>query len=148
MRNPVKKSALLSAAVVLTLTACSPVVAQRGNLVENYQLEQVTPGESTRQDVLQSFGSPTTIAPFDDSVWYYIGQETAKHGIFDPQVVKERVIQVTFSEDGLLLSIQEVDEGRIDVPIADDATPTHGNEMTVLQQFLGNLGRFNPQSEQ
>jgi outer membrane protein assembly factor BamE (lipoprotein component of BamABCDE complex) len=123
------------------------VVNQRGNMVETMQLEQVVPGESSRSDVLKIMGSPTTIAPFDDNTWYYIGQETAKHGILDPEVVEERIVVVTFAEDGLVDIVRENADGRVDVPIAADKTPTHGNDITFMQQFLGNLGRFNPQEQ-
>ena len=31
--------------------------------------------------------------------------------------------------------------------MVDRETPTSGNEMSVLEQFLGNIGRFNPTDE-
>ncbi|MCC6598909.1 MAG: outer membrane protein assembly factor BamE [Alphaproteobacteria bacterium] len=131
----------------LMSAACSPTIAQRGNMLENYQLAEVKPGESGRSDVLRALGSPTTQSTFDKGVWYYIGQETEKRGILDPKVTKERIFQVAFSEDGILESIQEIDRDRINVPYVRTKTPTHGNETTIMQQFLGNLGKFNPQTE-
>ncbi len=127
------------------LCACSPTVAQRGNMLENYQLERIEAGKSTRSDVLRLVGSPTTVAPFNEDIWYYIGQETEKRGILDPKVTKERIIAVTFSKDGLVESINDVDNGRINIPIARDSTPTHGNETSFTREFFGNLGKFNPQ---
>lgn len=132
----------------LLASACSPMVAQRGNMLENYQLEEVKPGQSTRSDVLRSFGSPTAQSTFDPDIWYYIGQETEKRGILDPKVTKERIFQVVFAKDGVLESVREIDRGRMNIPYERDKTPTHGNETTVMQQFFGNLGKFNPQPEQ
>ena len=44
--------------------------------------------------------------------------------------------------------IEDVDNQRIDLPYARDKTPTTGNEITAVQQLLGNLGRFNRAPEE
>lgn len=128
----------------LGISACSPTVAKRGNLLEDYQIAEITEGQSTRSEVLRNLGSPTTRSTFDPNVWYYLGQETEKHGILDPEVVNERIIVVAFNEEGVVDIIREIDNERLDIPFKRDKTPTHGNEVTALQQFFGNLGRFNP----
>lgn len=130
--------------IVLALPACTPTVAKRGNMLEDYQMKSVIPGIHTRSDVLRLLGSPTTQAPFDDNVWYYIGQETQKSGILDPKVTEERVVIVQFNPDGTVYHLKEIPkDSRVDVPIARSKTPTHGNNVTIMQQMLGNLGRFN-----
>lgn len=138
----------LGCAALLLLPSCSPTVAQRGNMLENHQLEEVKSGQSTRSDVLRAFGSPTAQSTFDPNIWYYIGQETEKRGILDPEVTKERIFQVAFSQEGILESVREIGRDRMNIPYARDKTPTHGNETTVMQQFFGNLGKFNPQPQQ
>ena len=134
-------------AALLATTACTPTVNQRGNMLEDYQVQEVTAGTHTKSDVLRILGSPTTQSPFNENIWYYIGQETEKRGILDPKVTKERVIVVLFDEAGTVQTIHEADPNRIDIPIERDKTATHGNDMTIMQQFLGNLGRFNPQAD-
>ena len=140
-----KKQFLMSAALCLVLGGCTPTKAQRGNLLETYQLERVEAGTSSRSDVLRLLGSPTTVSPFNDDIWYYIGQETEKRGILDPKVVNERIVAVAFTPEGLVESVNDVDSDRLNIPIARDSTPTHGNETTAVQQIFGNLGKFNPQ---
>lgn len=129
----------------LIIAACTPTVAQRGNMLEDYQLEEIVSGESKRSDVLRNLGSPTTKSTFDSNVWYYIGQETEKRGIFDPKVTKERIFLVAFDDEGTLEAIKEIDRERMNIPYVRDKTKTHGNERTIVQEFLGNLGKFNPQ---
>ena len=114
-------------------------------MLENYQVDDVVTGESKRSDVLRALGSPTTKSTFDSNVWYYIGQETEKRGIFDPKVTKERIFLVAFNDEGTLEAIEEIDRERINIPYVRDKTKTHGNERTLVQEFLGNLGKFNPQ---
>lgn len=139
------KALILASAAILS--ACSPTQTNRGNMVEDFRMAEVTPGVSTRTNVLKSLGSPTTVAPFDENVWYYIGQKMEKRGIFDPEVVDEKVVVVTFNEEGIVDSMQELDRGRVDVPTVDRKTPTGGNEITVMQQLFGNIGRFNRPEE-
>lgn len=133
----------LTAGLLLT-SACTPTVAQRGNKLEDYQIEEVISGIHTRTDVLRLLGSPTTKAPFDDTTWYYIGQETEKRGILDPDVTDERIVVVNFDQEGIVQQVADVDAERINIPVERSKTATHGNDITFMQQLLGNLGRFNP----
>ncbi len=127
------------------MSACAPTVAQRGNMLEDYQISEVKVGTSTRSDVLRNLGSPTTKSTFDPNVWYYIGQETSKKGILDPKVTKERIVLAAFDDEGLLIDLQDVDRERINIPYERSKTPTHGNDISLMQEFFGNLGKFNPQ---
>ncbi|MFA5591965.1 MAG: outer membrane protein assembly factor BamE [Micavibrio sp.] len=125
------------------LAACTPMQATRGNIVEDYRMAEIVPGVSTRTNVLQSLGSPTTKAPFDEDVWYYLGQKTEKRGIFDPKVVDKKVVVVAFTEDGTVDVIEEIDSEMMNVPRVRRKTPTSGNDITVMEQLIGNVGRFN-----
>jgi outer membrane protein assembly factor BamE (lipoprotein component of BamABCDE complex) len=133
---------------LLAFSACTPTIAQRGNMLEDYQISEVQQNIHTRTDVLRILGSPTTQATFDPNIWYYIGQKTEKRGILDPEVVAERIIVVAFNEEGIVTNLQEIDRGRINVPFAKAKTPTHGNDPTLAQEFFGNLGRFNTSNAQ
>jgi outer membrane protein assembly factor BamE (lipoprotein component of BamABCDE complex) len=145
-----KKSRLLISAgcAALLLSACTPTYNVRGNLLENEETAKIQPGVDTTTDVLRKIGSPTTKAPFDDKTWYYIGQDTEKHGILDPKVVKERIFEVKFNDQGIVETAQDIHNKREDVPLVRDKTPTSGSEMTVMQQFLGNMGKFNKEGMQ
>lgn len=144
------KSTALAAFILAALTAlpaCTPTEAIRGNIVEDYRMAEIVPGVSSRTNVLKSLGSPTTVAPFDDNVWYYIGQKTEQTGIFDPKVIDKKVVVVAFNDDGVVEAIDKVNADDIEVHPVRRKTPTSGNEVTVLQQLLGNVGRFNKQDE-
>ena len=134
---------LIAFFALLLMTACTPTQATRGNIVEDYRMAEIIPGVSSRTNVLQSLGSPTTVAPFDDNVWYYIGQKTEKVGIFDPKVVDKKVVVVAFNQEGIVDAIDKVDADMINVPHVRRKTPTSGNDMSVVEQLIGNVGRFN-----
>lgn len=132
---------------IASLNACTPTQSSRGNMVDDFRMDQVTLGVSTRSNVLKSLGSPTTIAPFDDNVWYYIGQKMEKKGIFDPEVKEEKVVVVAFDEEGIVQTMEKIDSDRISVPKVRRKTHTGGNEVTIMEQLLGNVGRFNKAQE-
>ncbi len=138
---------LFASIAALSVSACTPTQATRGNIVEDHRLASITAGQSSRTDVLRNLGSPTTQAPFDDNIWYYIGQKTEKHGIFDPEVVEEKIVVVAFNEEGIVEQVEEVDADRLNVPVVRRKTPTGGHEVTFMQQLLGNVGRFNAPTE-
>ena len=147
MNNKYYSNILLAAMAVFTISAlpaCTPMKETRGNLLEEDRTSQIQVGTSTRQQVFETLGSPTTVSPFDNNVWYYMGQRTEKHGIFDTEVVDEKIVVVQFDENNIVTAFDTMDDARLDVPIKDSKTPTYGNEVTVIQQLLGNLGKFNP----
>ena len=140
---------LLSALVlgVLVTAACTPQVATRGNLLSENKIALIQPATSTRADVQQQWGPPTTIAPFDNNVWYYIGETTEQKGIFEPEVTKRQMIRVTFASDDTVEQLAALDpkDGR-EIAFVDRKTSTAGKEFTAFQQFVGNLGKFNTDS--
>ncbi len=144
MRKKIFISAISAACILSMAGACTPETATRGNFVKNYQLERIKPGKDTRQSVLRTLGSPTTTDPFDNRVWYYLGQKTEKHGMFDPEIIDELAIRLTFNDEGLLDSVEKLENGHMSVPISDNETPSAGHgEPSAVSQFLRNLGRFN-----
>ncbi len=145
----IKKTLLLSIlSCILGVNACAPMRDTHGNFLKTHDIQSVKIGVDTRVEIVQKLGSPTTIAPFDDKKWYYLGQKTLKKGIFDAKVEQERIVLVQFDEDGVASSIREIDQERIDIPLNEDKTHTGGNEIGAIQQLLGNLGRFNRAGEQ
>lgn len=125
-------------------SACAPMKSVHGNLVADEDVAQIKAGESSRSDVLRLLGSPTTVAPFDDNTWYYIGQRAEKHGIFDPTITDERVLTIRLDANGTVLSITENKDLPQDIPLAKRHTPTYGTDSSPVQEFFGNLGKFNP----
>lgn len=129
--------------IVAALSACTPTEVTRGNFLYQEDVAAIVPYESTRYDVLNLLGSPTTTAVFDDNTWYYIGLKTEKESFFDEKVDERQTVKITFDETNTVTSVSNVDGEAVDVPLANRVTPTSGNEVTFLQQMLGNLGKFN-----
>jgi outer membrane protein assembly factor BamE (lipoprotein component of BamABCDE complex) len=142
MKNTRFKGILLAGAI--SLAACSPVVTTHGNFIDDQELQAVAAGVTTKSTLQSQFGPPSAVAPFNPNIWYYIGQvnETEAFGI--RETVDRRVIEVTFDKQDRVTSIVEksLEDGK-DIAITDQTTPTYGNEYSLLQQLVGNIGRFN-----
>lgn len=132
------------ATLALQLSACTPTVETRGNMLSPTKLAQIEPQASIRADVQRIWGPPTAVAPFDGSTWYYIGETTSQQGVFEAKVKERQIVQVTFDDSNTVTDIAMIDpaQGR-DVDFVDRRTPTAGREFTAFEQFIGNLGRFN-----
>lgn len=130
--------------VVLLASACSPIIANHGNMLKEASIQEIVPQTSTRVDVQDKWGPPSTVSAFDPNTWYYIGEKTSRKGIFAPEVDKREIIKVTFNDDDTVKEIVNLDEkeGK-EIKLVDEKTPTAGKEFTAFQQFVGNLGKFN-----
>ncbi|MCH7937766.1 MAG: outer membrane protein assembly factor BamE [Proteobacteria bacterium] len=135
--------AIVLCAVALGLSGCASRLDTRGNLLDPDKVLEIQPGELTRDEVVEILGSPSSITAFGSDTWYYIAQRTETFAFFAPKVTERQVLVVKFSKDGKVTAVEKVglEQGKEIVPV-DRKTPTHGNKMTVLEQIVGNLGRF------
>ncbi|MFQ5566514.1 MAG: outer membrane protein assembly factor BamE, partial [Paracoccaceae bacterium] len=59
----------------------------------------------------------------------------------EPAVTDRRVVSVQFDANDVVsgVNVYGLEDGRI-IDLQTRTTPTHGRELTILQQLLGNLG--------
>ncbi|MGE5271631.1 MAG: outer membrane protein assembly factor BamE [Thiohalocapsa sp.] len=135
---------VVAAALATSVTACVPSVDQRGNLPEPDQLTQIHPGSTTKDQVAKILGTPSSTGIFDDKRWYYISRKTKQVAFFDPDVMDQQVFVVNFDGRGVVSSVDHkgLQDGR-EIEPAPGATPAPGRELTLVEQILGNIGRFN-----
>lgn len=127
----------------LSLSSCVAQVATHGNTVEPERVSQIVPGISSQQDVEVLLGSPSSVSVLDGQKWYYIGKRSQSIAFLEPDVLERQVLSVWFNADGIVQSVDtlDADNGRA-VRLVKRETRTRGNDLTIVQQFLGNVGRF------
>lgn len=131
--------------LMFVATACEPMIASRGNVIDPDKLAEVKVGSSTRENVAAELGTPTMIGTFDDKVWYYVGRQTQQYSFFDPEVVEQNAIEVRFDDQGIVTALNKLDLSEAhDVEPAEGRTPTYGNDNTLIRQLLGNLSHPMP----
>jgi outer membrane protein assembly factor BamE (lipoprotein component of BamABCDE complex) len=128
----------------LWLAGCSATIQQEGNVPDPDQVVQINPGVDDKNRVTQVLGSPSSVSAFQDRTWYYISRRTEQLAFLDPQVVEQEVLAISFDAQNIVqdMKVYGLENGRM-VQMVDRVTPTHGNDLTIIQQVLGNLGRFN-----
>ena len=127
----------------LSLSSCVAQVASHGNTVEPERVSQIVPGVSSQQDVEVLLGSPSSVSVLDGQKWYYIGKRSRSIAFLEPDVLERQVLSIQFNPDGIVQSMDSLnaDNGR-EVHLVERETRTRGNDLTIVQQFLGNVGRF------
>lgn len=118
-------------------------------MTKNAPYQEIIPGQWSREEVRNLMGSPTATSTYGQEIWYYIHMRTAQAAFLDPEITRQQVIAVTFRPDGVVDTVQ-LDDGalRRNIAISDDHTPSAGHDISVAEQLLGNLGRFNPQKKE
>ena len=134
---------LVGALALSLLAACETIIDQRGFAPTPGSVEKLDVGSQSREDVIRLIGSPSTVATFNPNVWYYISQKQEYYAFFKPEIIEQRVLQLTFNDAGRLTTLKNYDlKDGTDVTMLARITPTAGKELTVLEQLLGNVGKF------
>lgn len=134
----------LALTTALAVTACAPRIATHGNLPDPEKLADIVPGEIAKDEVAEILGSPSSVALFGEEVWYYISERKETTAFFAPELQDRQVLIVRFDPEGVVSSIDTlgIEDGRAIEPV-ERTTPTAGNDITIIQQVLGNFGRYN-----
>lgn len=142
--TPLLRRWLLPITIGLLLASCTPIVDARGHSSEPQDLTQITIGVTRAEDVTALLGSPTTRSNFGDEIWYYVTQKQERVGVFAPEVTEQHVTAISFDAEHVVNNIEQYkkEDGK-PVQMVGKTTPTEGHKVTIMEQMLGNLGRFN-----
>lgn len=141
--------ALAGTLFAVALSACSNVVDHRGFSPTPGSVEKLEVGAQSREDVVRLIGSPSAVATFNPNIWYYINETQEYWAFLKPRITEQKVIQITFNDSGRVEGIKNYDlkDGE-DISMVRRITPTSGKELTILEQILGNVGRFSGPRQQ
>lgn len=132
----------LTLAIALSV-GCTPTLDVRGNDPLPEMMAMIQLGKTSREDVQAFLGSPSTTSILGDETWQYISSKTETVAFFEPEVKERRVVSIIFDASGVVKKIvtKELQDGR-EITSVTRETPTAGREMTILEQLVGNVGRF------
>ncbi|HUF88255.1 MAG TPA: outer membrane protein assembly factor BamE [Thermohalobaculum sp.] len=137
------KAVVLAAVLGGALAACAPIIRSHGYTPDDTLLADIAAGQDTRSSVAQKIGRPVTASAFDDDGWYYVSSTVRHYMWYAPEVTDRRIVAVRFDENDMVADVKTygIEDGRI-INLATGTTPTHGRELTIIQQVLGNFGRI------
>lgn len=128
--------------------ACTPTKITRGHHLDPEDIQRISVGVTTQQQVTQILGSPSSVATFKQNAdtWYYISKKTEQITELDESTVSQQVVAITFDAEGRVSELKDysLNDAR-DITYASRTTPTQGSKLTFLEQlFQGLLGSLTP----
>jgi outer membrane protein assembly factor BamE (lipoprotein component of BamABCDE complex) len=136
------------AVAVLFLAACTNPVDQHGNLPDPDKIAGIKPGATDKATVTQLLGSPSSVAAFDNNTWYYISQKIRPRAVVSAERLDQQVVVIAFDDKGIVRDIERrtMADGETVNP-NPNATPAPGREFSLMEQLIGNFGKFAGKSD-
>jgi outer membrane protein assembly factor BamE (lipoprotein component of BamABCDE complex) len=134
--------------MLLLAGACAPTVTTHGYQPDPAAVASIRVGGTSREEVQRLLGSPSSVGTFDGDSWFYVSQRQETRSFYQSQLVQQDVVRIDFDANGIVSNITRRDLAEAqNIEPDPNRTRTMGNELTVLQQFVGNIGRFNPSQD-
>ncbi len=136
------------ASVTTSILGCSPTINNHGFDKEDIDFSKLTPGVSTRDDVHNFLGNPTSMSNFHPETWYYISTKTSTTAFLPVKTLDQSVMEITFNPSGIVTNIKAIsgEEAREIKPV-NRKTPTAGHDTNVLREVFSNFGRMAPKTQ-
>ena len=134
----------LAATLAIGISGCADNIDPRGNAPLPDALAQIQPGRVTRSDVVALIGTPATSSLFGDDHWYYISSHFQTVAFYAPEELDRQIIAIDFDKAGTVTAVRRLglEQGK-DVAMVARETPAPGKELSLLEQLIGNVGKFN-----
>jgi outer membrane protein assembly factor BamE (lipoprotein component of BamABCDE complex) len=138
------KFSLLSVLIVIFLSACSPIVTYHGFNNLNSIRSWVKENTVLKHELKSRFG-PASFVETDNDITslYYVSFVKERFAFFKPKITERNVLVVNFKENEFKEYAEYKLEDGKEIELVSDTTPIHGKEMSVIQQVLSNVGKFN-----
>lgn len=133
-------------ALLCALAACEGVrqIESRGYIATKPVAESIQIGSTTKQEVRNLLGSPSTVSSYPPETWYYISRERETIGFLSPELTDQKVARIEFDAAGKVAKLENFGtDAAQEMDYVERETPTEGRTLGVMEQLLGNLGRFN-----
>ena len=135
------RNTLLLANLLVALAACAETTSTHGQVILPSRLNQVQTVISTKADVMQLLGSPSTTATMADNRWVYISTVVVNKPLDQKTLQKRQVIVIDFDPSGTVAGITDKSaaDGKTIEPDSSQ-TKTYGQSLGILDSVMENMG--------
>lgn len=132
---------LLFCLAAAALSACDRPLTTSGTYLTDSQTQAIGVGTSL-EALVELYGPPSYTSPVDPSLVAYIGTRLENRIFQQPRPVDRRIVALDM-RGGLVRDLALIDlrDGRQITP-SPARTPTNGRTITLVEELLGNIGRF------
>ena len=133
---------LLNGLIIVGLAGCESTTMTHGHSIDEENLKKIQIGESTRIDLLDSFGKPSFKGAFNSGKIYYVSQYMIEPAGGKKRTETRQIVAFTLDADDIVTAINLIDEtsGK-SVLYLDEKTPTPGDNFGAMDQVFANLKR-------
>lgn len=134
-------------AVFISLTILSSCLKSNRHIGYSAKAEDVAKIEvgSTRKAIVKRLlGTPSATSNYGKDTWYYISTEEEFIAFLKPKIKEQNILVVEFDEYQTVSNITKLNKDDAQkILVNKNTTKTFTSNETILQQLLGNVGRFN-----
>ena len=130
---------------LLLIGACSPTFKNHGYVPSRAELNQLKVGKSSKENVKNLFGSPSSIGLVQDDRWFYLYTRIKNFMYRSPEIVERQLVVVTFTSNDLLENIERFELQDQEVVVLSRRITESGIKgMSLIQQLLNSAGNYDP----
>ena len=133
---------IIFAILFFQLNSCGlKVVENHGQMYEkNINFKELQVGKTTRNEIVQLLGSPSTTSNFDDEQsWIYISSQFKKFVFLDGSNTDQKILILSFNQNTLknkeLLSKNDINN----IEYEETLTDSRGKKVNWIKDFFSNL---------
>ena len=138
----IAKSFVTTAALLLLLAACTPILRSHGYAPAEQDLASLRVGVDTRRSVAEAVGTPTLSGVQDEGSWYYVSSIVREFAYRRPEIIERELVAISFDRNGVVTNIERfgLRDGRV-IVLNRRVTGTAVETPGIIRQILGNIGR-------
>jgi outer membrane protein assembly factor BamE (lipoprotein component of BamABCDE complex) len=133
--------------VMATLAACGGQYRNHGYMPLAEDVDALIVGVDTRDSIIEVMGVPTTGGVLTEEAMYYVRSRVHHKGYVKPNEIQRDVLVLSFDNNQILRNVERfgIEKGKL-IRLEHRVTEAPGGDRSVLQQIIGSIGGFNPNS--
>lgn len=123
--------------------ACTPLFENHGYAPEDRDLDTVVVGQTTRDQLPDLIGRPSSSGVLNASGWYYVQSRWRTFAFKAPVEIDRQVIAISFADSGTVSNVERfgLQDGKV-VALSRRITESNIKGISLIRQLLSNVGRI------
>ncbi len=124
----------------LWLSGCFSEQQYSGKVARETQLGLIEPGKTTKADVFELLGSPSSKGSFGRNIWYYVGEYKTQTAFLEAKTKNRHVVAINFNDKDIVSSVDRktLSDGK-EVKSVKGATPSYGSKKGIAEELFGHV---------
>ncbi|WP_110804141.1 outer membrane protein assembly factor BamE [Rhodobacter viridis] len=133
----------VTVAAVLFVAGCTAIYQNHGYVPTEDDLAKIEVGKSSREEVTDVIGRPSSMGVLQGSGWFYVGSRWKYYGARAPQEIDRQVVAITFNDKGVVENVERfgLERGEV-VVLSRRVTKSNIKGIGLIRELLGSFGRL------